>query len=94
MSLLTVLILSSTLFCIFSAILFINIHRSVREMAKTFDGIMATDGSFSGIVGTMTNLVNRGVAKVAIHMVCGFLAAIAGIVAFISGILYLVKTFT
>jgi hypothetical protein len=91
MTVIGVLILSSVLFCLFLTGLIVNARLSLRAMAKQMDIAMnaAHNGSLGTAVGTVADVVNRGFAKVVIHLICGLGLIISAIVALACMFIYL-----
>jgi hypothetical protein len=91
MTVLSVLILASILFCLFLTGLIVNAHLSVRALARQLDSAM-TAGAYRTVgdaVGVLAYMVNRGFIKVVIHIVCGLGTVISAIVAIACLFIYL-----
>jgi hypothetical protein len=91
MTVIGVLITASILFVLFLIGLIVNARMSLRSMAKQMDEAMnaAGTGAFGAAVGTVADVVNRGFAKMAIHLVCGLGLVISAIISIACIFIYL-----
>jgi hypothetical protein len=93
MTLLHTAILFGCLFLAFSAGAIVNMVMSAKAMSKKLDRFMSPKTSFSQSAKALGGLADHGLAKIAVHLICGLGATVCGLITVAAVIFMMIEKF-